>query len=817
MKLAITNSSINPINHYITDAIVRAARDHKEIEKVISAAPYNLARMVKDNPGFVVLVADGQGANTNQISQAIRYSCRSAVWFFEDPYEIDNNIIRSSMFDLSFTTDEHSIHRYNSAEYLPLAADPEVCYFPVRAQWEFDISFVGVAWPNRVEELLALKAQFSGLRWNVRLITNGSIQPFLTREGLVDKIHNAGWVLSPDTIGIRDLAALSNRSRITLGLPRKFSLDPKQPLASSNSPAPRIFEVAMAGGAQIVSDQSVSGKTYPFSAGTLFTYGALGSLAEQVEHLLSHDKLVYEAAHLAQSECLSKHTYSHRVSQIVEKLADEAGNFPKVGTSSRNIIKHKWPESILIIAHARVGAKYFGGVEVFSSELMSQLPIKRKFLAAPAADESGHYLITDNEGLVVANLPMSSERGMTYCQDARVESWLEEFVMQNRIENVFFCHLINWPLSIVPRLATLGLNTILKLNEYFYLCPSLNLQSFSNVYCNMPRLGTRACDSCLYQMTGAEYGTFHQRLNIMGEILSNVDTLIAPSTSTKVIYETVFPDLCGKISVMPYFLPRRAPRTGNRGGAKLKVLVAGVISRHKGGFDICAIMDQLVDDDIEFHICGDCTREIEMALAPLLALRRNITMHGPYSPSELPEPFYECDVALFLSTWPETYLITLTEAMRTGCVPIVTSIGAHGDRIVHGENGFKVDVGDWIAVVDILHGLLIDRAPLAEMRHRSALSPATSVEDYVSFLNTYLAAEPAVRSRSAGIRVDILANTDLGIFMPEITKPPPVETRNAAIYARILWTIYKSQGAFAVVEKMASYVSSKVKKFLFRG
>jgi glycosyltransferase involved in cell wall biosynthesis len=318
-------------------------------------------------------------------------------------------------------------------------------------------------------------------------------------------------------------------------------------------------------------------------------------------------------------------------------------------------------------------------------------------------------------------------------------------------------------------------------------------------------------------MTGAGYGTFAQRLNIMGKALSDVDVLIAPSISTKEIYESVFPGLREKIVVMPYFLPRRQPRPCSRRGDKLRVLIAGMISRHKGGFDLRTVMDQLPDDDIEFHICGDLIPDIKAMLDPLLTSRRNITFHGPYLPGALPRPFYECDVALFLSIWPETYLIALTEAMRAGCVPIVTSIGAHGDRIVHGENGFKVEVGDPSAVIRILRGLLVDRAPLAGMKLRSQSTPTTSVSDYVAFLQARLDGGLAALSRPEGLGGQVLANVDLGISMPAAAAaPPPIQRRSALFYSRRLWSIYKSEGAEVALKKIVSYGHARLRTRIAR-
>ena len=60
---------------------------------------------------------------------------------------------------------------------------------------------------------------------------------------------------------------------------------------------------------------------------------------------------------------------------------------------------------------------------------------------------------------------------------------------------------------------------------------------------------------------------------------------------------------------------------------------------------------------------------------------------------------------MHLSIWPETYCITLSEVWQAGIVPIVSDIGALGERVTHGVNGYKVPFGEPGPVVHILERL----------------------------------------------------------------------------------------------------------------
>ena len=94
----------------------------------------------------------------------------------------------------------------------------------------------------------------------------------------------------------------------------------------------------------------------------------------------------------------------------------------------------------------------------------------------------------------------------------------------------------------------------------------------------------------------------------------------------------------------------------------------------------------------------------------------NVHLHGAYEPGSAHQCLRTADVALFLSIWPETYLLTLSEAWCAGVVPIVTDIGAPGERVAHRVNGLKVPVNDPASVVDALRELVADRQELERLR-----------------------------------------------------------------------------------------------------
>jgi glycosyltransferase involved in cell wall biosynthesis len=113
---------------------------------------------------------------------------------------------------------------------------------------------------------------------------------------------------------------------------------------------------------------------------------------------------------------------------------------------------------------------------------------------------------------------------------------------------------------------------------------------------------------------------------------------------------------------------------------------------------------------------------------------------------------------LLASIVPESFSYTLSELTGLGVPPLVTDLGSFGDRVVHGENGFRFDADKdaLVALVRMLH----DRPELLEaVARRLAAQPpgrttAEMVDDYRALVP--LAARPVAR-----FRVGIGAQTGL--------------------------------------------------------
>jgi glycosyltransferase involved in cell wall biosynthesis len=111
-------------------------------------------------------------------------------------------------------------------------------------------------------------------------------------------------------------------------------------------------------------------------------------------------------------------------------------------------------------------------------------------------------------------------------------------------------------------------------------------------------------------------------------------------------------------------------------------------------------IEQLAGKNISFHFFGDIDSAYDEKLDP--SKNSQIFRYGKYPPGKLPEELFSCDISLHASLCPETYALSLSEAWASGLIPIVSNIGALGERVTEGINGLKVTVGSSDALADAI-------------------------------------------------------------------------------------------------------------------
>ena len=149
------------------------------------------------------------------------------------------------------------------------------------AEYQWDLVFCGVAFPNRLAWIKAAA-------------------PLLARYRTL--ILGPGWPSLRFTSGRRisnaELADLYNASRIVLNLPRAFNVSNQHDYPAS-TPAPRTFEAAAAGGFQLVAADRPELHRYFNIPAEMDLFLSVGDLQAKIEHYLGNPDARIEAARRA--------------------------------------------------------------------------------------------------------------------------------------------------------------------------------------------------------------------------------------------------------------------------------------------------------------------------------------------------------------------------------------------------------------------------------------------------------------------------------------------------------------------------------------
>ena len=113
---------------------------------------------------------------------------------------------------------------------------------------------------------------------------------------------------------------------------------------------------------------------------------------------------------------------------------------------------------------------------------------------------------------------------------------------------------------------------------------------------------------------------------------------------------------------------------------------------------------------LDIHINDGYLPMVDGSLAPGETVETTwgttpVTLTGPYPQSEVGELYGQLNVLLAPSTWPESYGLVTREALSCGLWVVASDLGAIGEGVVDGRNGYTIDTRTTAELKRILHHL----------------------------------------------------------------------------------------------------------------
>jgi glycosyltransferase involved in cell wall biosynthesis len=740
MRLLIYDTEMRSANGYLPQAIATAAKGLLGDSHVRLCDHGSVVGLAASGAWDGLLAIGGAGADRYLITALMETSIPRILWTTEDPYERRLLERAEPAFQHVFSNEQRCEGSSPRTTFLPLAAEPSVHHRPLRtndSDYHYDLTFVGTAWPNRVRSLQRLLQHLpAALRLHLCLPWNRHIpEPHLPGIGVLPQLR----------LSIDDLCDIWNRSRVVLTIGREFTAGGSASAqVPGSSPPPRVYETALAGGFQV----ALAGAGMELDA----AYGGrIPIAADEVEaaawiqaQLANPSERIGRAKDI-QAHTMAHHTYGHRLAVVLERFAalHPSGRRSAIQLPCRD-------PAILHLAHNLVGLglRRHGGTEAYIQEIALEQrrskPNRRVLALAPkdairlALLEYGQDHAQLLETIKLGQISRLSGSNEVY------EQALAQVITSQGIGLVHVHHLIGLPLSLPIVAKALGCRVVVTLHDFHLVCHRYTLLTPDGQFCRIHEQENPAisCRLCL-QASGMQGDERQRRLALTRRSIAAADTILASTTTSAAIVAALYPEIAERIQIVEMLTPGlnelnngRQKRKSNHHPGHLQVGVIGNAMPHKGLATLVHVIRASHDLPIDLHILG-ATPELHKALqdAGLTAEEPPIvTCKGSYERSELIATLLHLDTALFLSTWPETYNISLGEAMRLGVVPVATAIGAHHDRVTHGETGMLVRENNPIDVIQALLKLEGDRGLLERLANAAAAVPLQSSERHTERL-----------------------------------------------------------------------------------
>lgn len=719
-------------NSYLTLAIEDAARSLFGADNVVLADNRSLLSLAASGRHDTLICIDGQRLSLGMIQRARLAFKTQILWVFEDPFMTNYNVKNMDLFDFVFTNDPSCAQFYgDKGHYLPLAASHKLHYRPVKpdAELDYDIYFAGTMWPNRISVLRQLIAAYPKARLKLVCPTNDYLPPLHSDLAQL-AIH---WPISHEAF-----IDFANASRVTITLFRDYASHGD--VSQATAPGPRLYELGLSGTAQVVEcGEDIDAKHFATAKGVAVTRST-DELIHNVGQLLANPAVRAEQAKTAQKSMEDHHLYEYRLRHISD-VSHASFNVSLQATAPRPTRKLR----VLMCTHSTVHENEWGGVEVYQETLRAMFKNQVDIFFWLRRHDKCRLIDTNGTELECFNGP---EIGwLDSLTNSFEEVAFSNVVGQYDFDLVHFQHLGHHTASLPMVAKATGVGTIFSVHDFFLVCSRYNLLNDAQVFCDIGNKSISACNVCLKSSEKIPAGAQQTRRSFINEMIKSLDVLLFGSPYSETLCLQIYPELHKirravlGIPTPVATIPESAPIVEKTEDARMVIAIVGNFISTKGADAVISVIEEANPDLFRFHLLGNATAEYIDELNRLN--KPNVVYHGRYDPGNL-SSIAHADVALLLSIWPETYSIALSEIWQIGLIPIVSDIGALGDRVVNGVNGFKVKVGDISAVLDSLELL---RASAETRQHiRANIGPHLWVDyhEYAdSLLKIYRSVAPA--------------------------------------------------------------------------
>lgn len=284
-----------------------------------------------------------------------------------------------------------------------------------------------------------------------------------------------------------------------------------------------------------------------------------------------------------------------------------------------------------------------------------------------------------------------------------VEKAIKKEIQDVKPDLVYIIHFVNkLSPSVITGAKKMGVPVVLRLSDYFLLCPRFDFMYQKKICEDCLSKGYRSCikKRCVKgSLFASAIRVFSMKFHSLIHVYQGVDAFITPSEFLKKkLVENGFDEK--KITCIPTFTASKSeigkPQVGVYG------LYFGRITEEKGVETVVKAYEKL--PGYELKIMGDDTTEEAKRLKAYVEQRKikNIEFLGFKSGIELEKVIKGARFILIPSIWYDNLPNTALESFQYSKPVIASNIGSLPELVVDGVNGFLFEAGNDKALVEAI-------------------------------------------------------------------------------------------------------------------
>lgn len=346
--------------------------------------------------------------------------------------------------------------------------------------------------------------------------------------------------------------------------------------------------------------------------------------------------------------------------------------------------KNSDKKNILVLIHDWYDVEnHLGGTTLHVYDIIQELRKKYNFHILAPVNNMYHLTSywTNSESEIIFPTFFDSRNYETYNNEYK--KILVEIIKDYGIDLIHIHHMKHHYFDIVDIAKENKIKIIYSLHDFYSVCPLINKMYCNKEYCN--NHNADKCKECLLKTYKYNEMTIIEWRKRFKKLFEYSYKIIAPTESCKNEILMTYPDI--KIDIIEHGVELKKTKEYPALEDTMDVAFLGAIGVIKGSNIVNNIIKKK-HKNINFHLIGTYDRILSKKE------KKRIDYHGQYKREDLPKLLKENNIKLIclLSTCPETYSYTLTEAIANGIPVLVSDLGALKERVEKDNLGWTIDL-----------------------------------------------------------------------------------------------------------------------------